>query len=233
MASRSPNVSWQQCELSRTRRWEMLGARGATVWLTGLPSSGKSTIGAALERRIVEAGAHAYLLDGDNLRHGICADLGFSHGDRERNVRRVGELAQLFADSGAVAVVALVSPYAHARREVRERHEAAGLAFVEVFVNTPLWLCIDRDPKGLYAQALAGRIEDFTGVDDPYEPPAEPELELTPELSLEQAADAVLELLGHRSRSARSARGGTARRAQARKPAGARTADTAPDALPA
>lgn len=195
LAGCSPNVRWQHSEVSRRRRWQSLGARGATVWLTGLPSSGKSTLGAALEERLVEQGRHAYLLDGDNLRHGICSDLGFDRADRERNVRRVGDLACLFADSGTIALVALVSPYEAVRKVVREQHENQGLNFIEVFINTPLWVCVERDPKGLYAQALTGELEGFTGVDDPYEPPQQPELELTPETSLAEATELVLGLL--------------------------------------
>jgi adenylyl-sulfate kinase len=191
-------VCWQQAVLSRRERWQALGTRGATVWLTGLPSSGKSTLGAALEHRLVERGCNAYLLDGDNLRHGISSDLGFSRDDRERNVRRVGELAGLFADSGAVALVALVSPYEATRTQVRLHHERAGLPFVEVFLNTPLWMCVERDPKGLYARALGGELEGFTGIDDPYEPPRRADLELTPELALARAVSAVLELLHSR-----------------------------------
>lgn len=194
----SPNVTWQHGTLSRERRWHALEARGATVWITGLPSSGKSTLGAAVEERLVEQGCGAYLLDGDNLRCGICGDLGFSRADREANVHRVGELARLFADSGAVAVVALVSPHERTRREVRERHESDGLPFFEVFVDTPLSVCAERDPKGLYARALAGDLDGFTGIDDPYEPPPHAELRLTPELSVPAAMDAVLELLRER-----------------------------------
>jgi adenylyl-sulfate kinase len=205
----SPNVSWQHCALTRPRRWEALDTRGATVWFTGLPSSGKSTLAAAVEQRLVEEGCSAYLLDGDNLRHGLCADLGFSRADRERNVERVGEVARLFADSGAVAVVALVSPYEATRRQVRERHEREGLAFVEVFVNTPLWLCMERDPKGLYARALTGGLSDFTGVDDPYEAPQQAELELAPELPVPTAVDSVLELLPLRDRIAAQRRAAT------------------------
>jgi adenylyl-sulfate kinase len=191
----SPNVTWQEGTLSRERRWHALQARGATVWITGLPSSGKSTVGAAVEERLVEEGRGAYLLDGDNLRCGICGDLGFSRDDREANVYRVGELAGLFADSGAVAIVALVSPYERTRREVRERHERDGLPFFEVFVDTPLSICAERDPKGLYARALAGDLDGFTGIDDPYEPPLRPDLQLTPDLAVPLAVDAVLELL--------------------------------------
>jgi adenylyl-sulfate kinase len=191
----SPNVTWQDGSLSREQRWQALDARGATIWITGLPSSGKSTMGAAVEERLVEQGRSAYLLDGDNLRCGICGDLGFSREDREANVCRVGELARLFADSGAIAVVALVSPYERTRREVRERHQRDGLPFFEVFVDTPIAVCAERDPKGLYARARAGNLDGFTGVDDPYQPPSDPELRLTPELALSVAVDAVLDLL--------------------------------------
>jgi adenylyl-sulfate kinase len=191
----SPNVTWQEGRLSRERRWQVLEARGATVWLTGLPGSGKSTLGAAVEERLVERGQPAYLLDGDNLRHGICGDLGFSAADREINIRRVGELAQLFADSGTIAVVALVSPFEAARRAVRERHARAGLRFFEVFVDTPLELCAARDWKGLYARARAGELHGFTGVDDPYEPPSQPDLRLGSDVGLGEAVEAVLGLL--------------------------------------
>ncbi|HEY2632892.1 MAG TPA: adenylyl-sulfate kinase [Solirubrobacteraceae bacterium] len=191
----SPNVTWQDSSLSRERRWQALDARGATVWITGLPSSGKSTLGAAVEERLVERGSGAYLLDGDNLRCGICGDLGFSREDREANVDRVGELACLFADSGSIAVVALVSPFEHNRARVRERHERDGLAFFEVFVDTPVSLCAERDPKGLYARARAGNLDGFTGVDDPYEPPTRPDLRVTPELPLPLAVETILDLL--------------------------------------
>ncbi len=191
----SPNVTWQDGSLSREQRWQALDARGATIWITGLPSSGKSTMGAAVEERLVEQGRSAYLLDGDNLRCGICGDLGFSREDREANVGRVGELARLFADSGAIAVVALVSPYEHTRSEVRERHQRDDLPFYEVFIDTPVALCAERDPKGLYARARAGNLDGFTGVDDPYQPPQSPDLRLTPKLALPAAVDAVLDLL--------------------------------------
>lgn len=194
----SPNVTWQDGTLSRERRWQALDARGATVWITGLPSSGKSTLGAALEERLVEQGRGAYLLDGDNLRCGICGDLGFERADREANVHRVGELARLFADSGAIAVVAVVSPYEHTRRQVRELHRRNGLSFVEVFLDTPIGLCAERDPKGLYARALAGDLDGFTGVNDPYEPPLSADLQITPDLTVPGAVNAILELLDAR-----------------------------------
>lgn len=192
---RSSNVTWQHGNLSRQQRWEALGTRGATIWLTGLPSSGKSTIGASLEERLVAEGRFAYLLDGDNLRHGLCGDLGFSDADRLQNVARAGELARLFADAGAIAIVALVSPMASARDAVRERHVRCGLRFLEVFVDTPIDVCVARDPKSLYARAQAGEIHDFTGIDAPYEPPSKADLTLTPDLDLATAVDTVLGLL--------------------------------------
>jgi bifunctional enzyme CysN/CysC len=193
--SRSANITWQDSNLSRASRWRALDARGATIWLTGLPAAGKSTLGAALEERLVLAGRFAYLLDGDNLRHGICGDLGFGEADRARNILRVGELASLFADAGAVAIVALVSPLAAAREEVRSQHTAAELPFIEVFLDTPLAQCAARDPKNLYARARAGELNDFTGVDQEYEAPAHPEVTVGPEMELASAVDAVLESL--------------------------------------
>ncbi|HEX3391294.1 MAG TPA: adenylyl-sulfate kinase [Solirubrobacteraceae bacterium] len=194
--STSPNVTPHATTLTREHRWRTLQARGATIWITGLPSSGKSTLGAAIEERLVELGRGAYLLDGDNMRCGLCSDLGFERDDREQNVRRVGELALLFADAGTVAIVAVVSPYAQMRAHVRERHEQDGLPFFEVFVDTPVKVCAQRDPKGLYARAYAGDLDGFTGVDDPYQPPRKPDLRVTPELALSLAVDAVLDLLG-------------------------------------
>jgi bifunctional enzyme CysN/CysC len=173
----SASVVWHPAAVGRADR----ATRGMTVWLTGLSASGKSTIAAELERRLVLAGRPAYRLDGDNLRHGLNAGLGFSPRDRAENVRRVGEVAQLFADAGLVAVVSLISPYRADRDLVRARHVAAGLAFLEVFVDTPVDVCEARDPKGMYARARAGEITGFTGVDDPYEVPVEPALVLRPE----------------------------------------------------
>jgi adenylyl-sulfate kinase len=192
------NVTTHHRHTNREQRWSLLDARGGTVWFTGLPGAGKTTIASALELRLLEEGRSAYLLDGDNLRQGICSDLGFSRADRDRNVKRVGELARLLADAGTVAVVALVSPYEATRRVVREDHLADGLSFVEVFVNTPLDVCSERDPKGMYARANAGQLDHFTGIDDPYEPPRSPDVELSPGLSVNAAVDAVMRALGSR-----------------------------------
>jgi adenylyl-sulfate kinase len=190
----SANVTWHTGVVERAQRWESIGQRGATVWFTGLPASGKSTIAAAVEAQLVRAGRAAYRLDGDNLRHGVCGDLGFTAEDRDRNVRRTAEVARLFADAGLIALVSVVSPYAEARTFARETHERDGLRFIEVFVNTPLEVCVERDPKGLYARAKAGQLHGFTGIDDPYEPPRSPDVELRC-LDIEVAVERVLEAL--------------------------------------
>jgi bifunctional enzyme CysN/CysC len=187
------NVVWHQGAVEAAERpWT-----GATVWFTGLSGSGKSTVAVEVERALVTSGRAAYLLDGDNLRHGLNGDLGFTAEDRTENIRRVGEVARLFADAGVVALVPVISPYRADRERARSVHEAAGLRFLEVFVDTPLELCEQRDPKGLYAKARAGEITGFTGIDDPYEAPASPDLRLTPDDGdpLAQAAS-VLKLLG-------------------------------------
>jgi bifunctional enzyme CysN/CysC len=191
-----PDVTWHPSSLDRGHRWAALRQTGATVWLTGLPASGKSTIAAALERRLVDRDRPAYLLDGDNVRHGLSDDLGFSPGDRAEHIRRVGHVARLMADAGVVAVVSLVSPLRRDREVARQLHEAAGLAFVEVHVDTPLEECERRDPKGLYARARAGDLPGFTGIGAPYEPPADPELRLsTTDVGVDEAVEAILERL--------------------------------------
>jgi adenylyl-sulfate kinase len=191
-APAAPNIRWHEGSFDRAERWRRLRQRGATIWLTGLSGAGKSTIAVAVEERLIGQGRWAYRLDGDNVRHGLCCDLGFSREDRAENVRRVAELAALFADAGSVALVSLVSPYAADRRCARELHEREGLAFVEVFVNTSLAECARRDVKGLYRQARGGAIANLTGVGAPYEIPDAPDLELTEALDLATAASRVL-----------------------------------------
>jgi len=189
------DVVWHE-HAPREERWAAIGsAGGATVWLTGLSASGKSTVAVEVERRLLEAGRPCYLLDGDNLRHGLNADLGFDRVSREENVRRVGEVARLFADAGVVAVVPVIAPYAAGRAAVRAAHEAVGLRLLEVHVATPLAVCEQRDPKGLYARARAGQLSGMTGVDDPYEPPTAPQLRLEGDEPVDAAAAAVLGLL--------------------------------------
>lgn len=175
------NVVWHAGHLTSAQRAEALGHRGATVWLTGLSGSGKSTVAAEVERVLVRSGRPAYVLDGDNLRHGLNADLGFGDDDRAENVRRVSEVALLLADAGVVALAPVISPFRAGRERARQAHEAAGLPFLEVFVDTPLEACEQRDPKGLYARARAGELPGFTGIDSPYEPPEAPDLVLRPD----------------------------------------------------
>jgi bifunctional enzyme CysN/CysC len=177
---RSANVVWQPEALSREQRLSVLGLRGATVWFTGLPASGKSTLAGELERHLVQQGRPAYRLDGDNLRHGLNGDLGFDPADRAENVRRTAHAACLLADAGTVAVVSLVSPYEADRELARAIHEERGLDFVEIWLDTPLQECERRDPKGLYARARRGELQGMTGVDDPYEPPETADLRLHP-----------------------------------------------------
>jgi bifunctional enzyme CysN/CysC len=176
----SPNVVRHTGTLTREERYQHLGVRGATVLFTGLSGSGKSTLAAAVEEQLVKRGQPAFMLDGDNLRHALNSDLGFSNDDRAENLRRAGEVARLFAESGAIALVSLISPCANERRKLREIHADDGLPFIEVYVNTPIEICEQRDPKGLYAKARAGSIAQFTGVGADYEPPRHPDLELTP-----------------------------------------------------
>jgi adenylyl-sulfate kinase len=190
---RSPDVRWHASHLTPEERKRALGYAGVTVWLTGLPASGKSVLATELERRLVEQRRPAYILDGDNLRHGLSGDLGFDREARQENIRRVGHVAALLADAGVVVLASLVSPYASDREAARRLHASLGLPFVEVFVDTPLEECARRDPKGLYARARAGELRGMTGVDAPYEPPEAPELVVrTLEEPLEEAAERVL-----------------------------------------
>ncbi|WP_280219033.1 adenylyl-sulfate kinase [Nocardia neocaledoniensis] len=187
------SVVWHRSAVTREDR----AHSGATIWLTGLSGSGKSTVAVEVERQLVAAGRAAYLLDGDNLRHGLNAGLGFSPADRDENVRRVAEVAALFADSGAIAIVSVISPFAAQRDRARTTHAERALPFHEVFVDTPLAECERRDPKGLYAKARAGELPGFTGIGSPYERPERPDLVITPELgSPAEIAAHILRELG-------------------------------------
>jgi bifunctional enzyme CysN/CysC len=193
---RSPNVRWQGTRMTRERRWQMLGNVGTTLWFTGLPGAGKSTVAAAVEERLLQAGQPAFLLDGDNLRHGLNGDLGFDEGARTENVRRTAHVARLLAESGTIALVSLVSPYAADRQAAAELHVADDLGFLEIFVNAPLELCEQRDPKGLYARARSGELAGLTGVGAPYEEPAEPDLVLgSCQETVEEEVERVMDLL--------------------------------------
>jgi bifunctional enzyme CysN/CysC len=184
-------VVWQPTRVTAATRANQKSQKPAVVWFTGLSGSGKSTIAIEVERRLTERGVATYVLDGDNVRHGLNADLGFGAADRAENVRRLGEVARLMADAGLVVLVPAISPYGVDRDRVRAAHAEAGLAYVEAFVDTPLDLCEQRDPKGLYREARAGRLTGFTGIDDPYEPPVTPDLRIGP-APLEEQVDAVM-----------------------------------------
>jgi adenylylsulfate kinase len=168
------NLTWHHGEVTPEDRWRAHGHRGVTLWLTGLSGSGKSTLAHRVERLLLERGCFAYVLDGDNVRHGLNADLGFAPEDRTENIRRVGEVAKLFSDAGAIVLTAFISPYRDDRNRVRERFPAGQL--VEVHVRAPVEVCEARDPKGLYRRARAGEIAEFTGVSAPYEAPEAPEV---------------------------------------------------------
>ncbi len=196
---KATNITWHSGHVDRQTRYRMLGQQGATIWFTGLSGSGKSTIAFTVEHALIERGKLAYVLDGDNIRHGLNANLGFSPEDRAENIRRIGEVAKLFADAGVLTLTSFISPYRADRDRVRKIHEEAGLPFVEVFVRVPLEVCEQRDPKGLYAKARAGEIPEFTGISAPYEEPLEPELVLeNDKLTVEQAAGRVLDYLQQR-----------------------------------
>lgn len=196
---KATNITWHEGNLTRDERFASLKARGCTLWFTGLPSSGKSTIASALEQVLVHRGFHCYRLDGDNIRFGLNKNLGFSPDDRKENIRRIGEVAKLFADSGTIALTSFISPYAADRDAARALHDQAGLPFLEVFVDTPIDECEKRDPKGLYKKARAGEIKGFTGVDDPYEAPGKAELRLASgTMSVEACVRACIELLESR-----------------------------------
>lgn len=196
---KATNVHWHEGEVSRSDRNRLLGQKGATLWFTGLSGSGKSTVAVALEQVLLQRGKLSYRLDGDNVRLGINKNLGFSAEDRTENIRRIGEIAKLFVDTGVIVLSSFVSPYRADRDIVRKLHEDAGMDFIEVYVDVPLEEAEKRDPKGLYKKARAGEIKNFTGISDPYEAPTSPELVLnTHEMSLQEEVEALLALLESR-----------------------------------
>ncbi len=189
---KATNITWHEGHVTREERAKLLGQKGATIWFTGLSGSGKSTIAFTLEHALVQRGRLAYVLDGDNVRHGLNKNLGFSAADREENIRRIGEVAKLFADCGVLTMTSFISPYRKDRDTVRALHAEGGLPFVEVYVNTPIETCEQRDPKGLYKKARAGQLKGFTGIDDPYEAPLKPELTLDATSTSPQEATVLL-----------------------------------------
>jgi adenylylsulfate kinase len=194
--NRATNITWHEGHVNRDERGGLLKQRGATLWFTGLSGSGKSTIAFTLEHALVQRGRLAYVLDGDNIRHGLNKNLGFSATDREENIRRIGEVAKLFADCGVITMTSFISPYRKDRDLVRALHVEGKLPFFEIHVNTPIETCETRDPKGLYKKARAGQLKNFTGVDDPYEAPLHPELTLDATgISPQEAAAQLIDFL--------------------------------------
>lgn len=188
------NITWHNSSVTAQARAKQKQQTPVVLWFTGLSGSGKSTIANAVEHQLLTAGAHSYLLDGDNMRHGLNQDLGFSAADREENIRRIGEVANLFVDAGIIVLTAFISPFRADREKVRALIGEA--AFIEVFVDTPLAVCEARDPKGLYKKARAGDIPDFTGIDSAYEPPNAPEIHLhTDQADIETCAQQVVSYL--------------------------------------
>lgn len=188
------NVVWHHHEISKAMRAEQKNQTPCMIWFTGLSGSGKSTLAGALEETLFARGYHCYLLDGDNVRHGLNKDLGFSDEDRIENIRRIGEMGKLFVDAGMIVISAFISPFRSERQMVRDlvdSHE-----FVEVFMDTPLAVCEDRDPKGLYRKARAGEIRNFTGIDSDYEAPGQPEVHVdTSTMTVEECLNRLMEYL--------------------------------------
>jgi len=196
MAQHDENVVWHDHPIAREEREQQHGHQGVVLWFTGLSGSGKSTVAGALEQVLHRAGVSTYLLDGDNVRHGLCRDLGFSDSDRKENIRRVGEVAKLMVDAGLVVLTAFISPHRAERQMVRDLLQPG--QFVEVFVDTPLAVCEARDPKGLYKKARAGELRNFTGIDSVYEAPDAPEIHLDGEQLVTKLAGQLLDLLRQR-----------------------------------
>jgi adenylylsulfate kinase len=189
LANKDENVVWHQHTVDKSFRANLKQQQPAVLWFTGLSGAGKSTIAGALEQRLAQLGYHTYLLDGDNVRHGLCSDLGFSEQDRRENIRRIGELAKLMADAGLIVLSAFISPHRAERQLVRDMLPQG--EFIEVFVNTKLDVCEQRDPKGLYKKARAGEISNFTCIDSEYESPQNPEIDLA---AGEKSIDELVEI---------------------------------------
>jgi adenylylsulfate kinase len=191
---KATNITWHEGSVTRAEREKLLNQKGVTVWMTGLSASGKSTIACILEQMLLHRRKHAYRLDGDNIRHGLNRNLGFSADDRAENIRRIGEVAKLFTDAGVIVVTSFISPYIRDRDAVRGNLKPG--EFIEVYVKVSLETAEKRDPKGLYKKARAGLIKGFTGIDDPYEPPPNPEIVIDTETTRpEEAAKAILAYL--------------------------------------
>jgi adenylylsulfate kinase len=193
---KATNVTWHAHTVSKAERWKLSGHKAAILWFTGLSASGKSTVANEVDAALHEMGKHSVVLDGDNIRMGLNKNLGFSADDRAENIRRIGEAAKLFVNAGTIAITAFISPYRADRDKVRALLEPG--EFIEIYMNTPLELCEQRDPKGLYKKARAGEIKGFTGINDPYEAPEKPELVLDGCKPIEELTKEVLAFLEQR-----------------------------------
>ena len=193
--NKSKNIVWHESRVDKNTRGKIFRQTGATLWFTGLSGSGKSTLAFTLEHLLIHKGYNSYVLDGDNIRHGLNSNLGFSDSDRVENIRRVGEVSKLFADSGTIVLSSFISPFNQDRQQVRQIHEKSELPFIEIFLDTPLSTCEERDPKNLYAKARRGEIKNFTGIDSPYEVPENPELVILPSNSPEISANTIFDYL--------------------------------------
>jgi len=195
-AVKATNIVWHEGEVTREERNKVLGQKGCTLWLTGLSGSGKSTVSVELEKQLLMRGVVSYRLDGDNIRHGLNKNLGFSAEDRTENIRRIGEVAKLMGDIGIISMTAFISPYIADRKIARDVHDASKIPFIEVHIDCPLEVAESRDPKGLYKKARAGQIKNFTGIDDPYEAPEKPEIVInTAEQTPVEASKKVIDYL--------------------------------------
>jgi adenylylsulfate kinase len=190
---KNENIVWHDHQLNKEERSAMKEQKPCILWFTGLSGSGKSTIANAVEVKLAQLKKHTYLLDGDNVRHGLNKDLGFSDSDRVENIRRIGEVSNLFADSGIIVLSAFISPFRDDREIVRTLAQEG--EFIEVFIDAPLEVCEQRDPKGLYVKARKGEISDFTGISSPYEVPEKPEIHIKGEPSIEESADIIVNYL--------------------------------------
>ncbi|CAB4484708.1 adenylylsulfate kinase [Rhizophagus irregularis DAOM 181602=DAOM 197198] len=192
----STNITWHEGQVTRSERENLLKQKGLTIWFTGLSASGKSTLASVLEQHLLHLGISSYRLDGDNIRFGLNKNLGFGPDDRTENIRRIAEVAKLFADSTTIALTSFISPYKADRDSARKLHEDNGIPFIEVFVDAPLEVVEQRDPKGLYKKAKAGEIKEFTGISSPYEPPTSPELHIqTDKTTIEESVKILVNYL--------------------------------------
>ncbi|KAF8135502.1 adenylylsulfate kinase [Boletus edulis] len=192
----STNITFHEGSINSAERFELLNQKGITLWLTGLSGSGKSTVGCALEQHLLHLHKFTYRLDGDNVRFGLNRDLGFDEKSRVENIRRIGEVSKLFTDAGCITITAFISPYRADRDVARELHKKANLPFIEVFIDAPLNVVEQRDPKGLYKKARAGEIKDFTGISAPYEAPEQPEIHIkTDQCDVKNAVEIIAKYL--------------------------------------